>query len=46
MRASYACFSEGEAVRRTRLPAALPYRASGQNPVYRLFDLARQQSVA
>ena len=34
--------SEGEAVRRPRLPAARLYRASGQNPVYRFFLLARQ----
>ena len=36
-RASCACFSEGEAVRRPRLPVALLSRASGQNPVYRPF---------
>ena len=44
-RASYACLSEGEAVRRPRLPVALLYRASGQNPVYRPFLLARQLKV-
>ena len=36
-----ACFSEGEAIRRTRLPVALLSQAGGKNPVYRPFLLAR-----
>ena len=36
-----ACFSEGEALRRTRLPVAFLSQAGGKNPVYRPFLLAR-----
>ena len=41
-----ACFSEGEAVRRTRLPVALLSRAGGKNPVYRPFLLARHLHIS
>ena len=41
-----ACVSEGEAVRRTRLPVALLSHAGGKNPVYRPFLLARRLHIS